>query len=121
MSRIRILPDRLPRRPKHSLPFQFKESGIGIPTRRNVLIEKGVLTHLVYNRRNAQKFAKPATGHGMQEPSAEGEWPVNFVVAGGNTSLEEMISSTKRGVLLTRRRTAGRIAKRPGFRGANRI
>src|SRR5207237_2147955 len=42
------------------------------------------------------------TGHGLTEPAPMGEYPVNIVVAGGNTSLYDMIRATKRGILLTR-------------------
>jgi PmbA protein len=42
------------------------------------------------------------TGHGAAPSSAEGEFPMNIVVAGGDSSLEEMIASTQRGILLTR-------------------
>src|SRR2546427_7133671 len=42
------------------------------------------------------------TGHGLALPNEWGEAPVNLVFEGGNSSLEEMIASTKRGILATR-------------------
>ena len=38
----------------------------------------------------------------MPLPSQDGEAPFNLVFAGGNTSLETMIATTDRGILLTR-------------------
>ncbi len=42
------------------------------------------------------------TGHGFPLPNEVGEAPLNIVIAGGSTSLDEMIASTERGVLVTR-------------------
>jgi predicted Zn-dependent protease len=44
------------------------------------------------------------TGHGFPLPNEMGEAPMNIVVAGDSSpvSLEEMISSTARGILITR-------------------
>src|SRR5262249_17679927 len=49
-----------------------------------------------------KEFGVEPTGHGLIEPNAEGEFPSNIVVEGGTTSLDEMIRTTDRGVLLTR-------------------
>ncbi len=43
-----------------------------------------------------------ATGHGFPLPNEYGEAPMNIVIAGGDTSLEDMIASTARGILVTR-------------------
>ena len=45
--------------------------------------------------------AKP-TGHGFPLPNEYGEAPMNLVFAGGETSLDKMIASTDRGILVTR-------------------
>ena len=45
--------------------------------------------------------AKP-TGHGLPLPNQDGEAPFNLVFDGGKTSVEEMVASTDRGILLTR-------------------
>jgi predicted Zn-dependent protease len=42
------------------------------------------------------------TGHGFPLPNEIGEAPMNIVIAGGNTSLDEMIASTPHGILVTR-------------------
>ncbi len=42
------------------------------------------------------------TGHGLSLPNEWGEAPLNLVFEGGTSSLEQMISSTDRGILVTR-------------------
>jgi PmbA protein len=66
------------------------------------LVENGTIGNLVMGRRSAEKLKAEPTGHGLEEPSAEGEMPLNLVLQGGSVSLDEMIRSTKRGILLTR-------------------
>jgi predicted Zn-dependent protease len=66
------------------------------------LVEHGVISQLVHGRRSAHTMSVPPTGHGLQEPSSEGEMPMNIVVAGGDVSLDDMIKGTERGILLTR-------------------
>ncbi len=76
--------------------------GEGIPRRAVPLVERGVLKNLVYARHTAKKMNAEPTGHGFLLPNEYGEAPMNLVFAGGDTSLEEMIASTERGVLVTR-------------------
>jgi predicted Zn-dependent protease len=85
-------------------PLQDGEpfDGEGMPRKKVCLVENGVIKNLVYGRRSAKQFGVEATGHGVQEPSSMGEYPENIVVAGGNSSLDEMIRTTDRGILLTR-------------------
>jgi predicted Zn-dependent protease len=45
--------------------------------------------------------AKP-TGHGFSLPNDMGEAPMNLVFSGGNSSVDEMVRSTERGILVTR-------------------
>ncbi|HSQ30576.1 MAG TPA: TldD/PmbA family protein [Gemmatimonadaceae bacterium] len=65
--------------------------GEGLPARRQVWIENGVLKKLVYSRFWAKKQ--------QQDPDAG----TNAVkLAGGTQSTEELVSSTPRGILVTR-------------------
>lgn len=70
-----------------ALPF----TGEGLPNNRQTWIENGTLRNLVYNRFWAQRSNRQPTG-----------FPGNYVMAGGNTSVEEMIRGTERGLLVTR-------------------
>jgi predicted Zn-dependent protease len=76
--------------------------GEGIPRQSVQLVDRGVLKNLVYARHTAKKMKAQPTGHGFPLPNEYGEAPMNLVLAGGPTSLEEMVASTERGVLVTR-------------------
>jgi len=76
--------------------------GEGIPRSKVTLVKNGVVEHLVFGRRSAHRWGTPPTGHGMSEPSPLGEFPINVVMEGGTTSIQEMIKSTERGILLSR-------------------
>src|ERR1700743_327147 len=76
--------------------------GEGMPRQKVSLIEKGVPRNLVYARSTAKKMKAKPTGHGLPLPNQDGEAPLNLIFAGGNTSLDDMVASTDRGILLTR-------------------
>lgn len=76
--------------------------GEGLPRRSLALVEDGVVKNFVYGRRSAKALKCECTGHGLSEPSAMGDYPSNMVMKGGDSSLEEMIKSTQRGILVTR-------------------
>ncbi len=63
----------------------------GLPVRREVWVEKGVLKSLAYTRYWA-----------MKQGVAPKPNPSNFIMSGGEASLEDMIKSVNRGVLITR-------------------
>jgi len=68
-------------------PFQ---SG-GLASRTLNWVENGALRNLCASRYWANKHGKDPTG-----------WPANLILDGGNSTLEEMIASTGRGLLVTR-------------------
>jgi PmbA protein len=76
--------------------------GEGMPRQTVLLVESGVPRHLVYSRATARKMKTRPTGHGLPLPTQDGEAPFNLVFSGGTTSLETMIATTERGILLTR-------------------
>ena len=86
----------------HRLQAGAPFDGEGLQRLPLVLVENGVPKNLVYGRKSAAREKKQPTGHGLPEPNAEGEMPANIVVAGGDTSLEEMIATSERAILLTR-------------------
>ena len=79
------------------LPFDFE----GMPRRKTVLVEKGVVRNLVYDLKSARKDRVQSTGHALPQPNTYGGLPLNMVVEAGDSSLEEMIRSTKKGLLVT--------------------
>ena len=76
--------------------------GEGMPRHRVSLVEAGVPRNLVYSRSSAKKSGNKPTGHGFALPNEYGEAPMNLVFAGGNSSVEEMVAATDRGLLVTR-------------------
>jgi predicted Zn-dependent protease len=76
--------------------------GEGMPRQKVLLVERGVPKNLVYSRVTAKKMKAKPTGHGLSLPNEWGEAPMNLVLKGGKSSLEEMIGTTERGILVTR-------------------
>jgi predicted Zn-dependent protease len=106
----------------HPLQAGSPFDGEGMRRQRVQLVENGVVKRVVYARSTAQKMKNSVyagkvgpiepTGHGFPLPNEMGEMPLNIVfevpdkVFGGGPekpkSVEEMIASTERGVLVTR-------------------
>jgi predicted Zn-dependent protease len=101
----------------HPLQSGSPFDGEGVRRDRVHLIERGVVKQLVYSRASAKKMVVSehkgkvgpiaATGHGFPIPNEMGEAPMNIVFGGPPNSekaktVEEMIASTERGVLVTR-------------------
>jgi predicted Zn-dependent protease len=99
----------------HPLQAGAPFDGEGVRRQRVQLVENGVVRNLVYARGSAEKMKRSEyaakvgeirfTGHGFPLPNEIGEAPVNVVFhvpSGQTTSLEQMIASTERGVLVTR-------------------
>jgi PmbA protein len=76
--------------------------GEGVPRQRVALVERGVVRQAVYGRGSAARAGRVPTGHGFPLPNELGEMPVNIVMDGGTASVDEMIASTGRGILITR-------------------
>jgi PmbA protein len=76
--------------------------GEGMPRQKVLLVDRGVPRNLVYSRATAKKMKAKPTGHGLSLPNEWGEAPMNLVLEGGRSSLEEMIGTTERGILVTR-------------------
>jgi PmbA protein len=87
---------------RHPLQTGAPFDGEGIPRQSLALVEKGVVRNLVYAQKSAKSAGKSATGHGFPVPNEMGEAPMNIVLEGGSTPVEEMIASTERGILVTR-------------------
>jgi predicted Zn-dependent protease len=76
--------------------------GEGLPRQKVVLVDRGIPRNLVYSRAAANAASKKSTGHGFALPNEYGEAPMNLVFAGGDSSVEKMVASTERGLLVTR-------------------
>jgi len=73
------------------VPVMPWDGQTGMARQRTDIIKNGRIASLEYSRYWAQKQGvKPTAGHG------------NMIMAGGSKSLEELIASTKKGVVVTR-------------------
>jgi PmbA protein len=86
----------------HPLQAGAPFDGEGVPRRELTLVDRGVVREVAFCRQAAHAAGVEPTGHGFPLPNEYGEAPVNIVIAGGATSLEDMIASTARGILVTR-------------------
>jgi predicted Zn-dependent protease len=80
------------------VPFDFE----GIPKKRVTFFDRGVATEVTYDSFTAGREGKDSTGHGLIAPNTAGPIPINLFMRGGESSLEEMIQSVRRGIYVTR-------------------
>jgi PmbA protein len=86
----------------HPLQQGAPFDGEGLPRQRVQLVDRGIPKNLVYSRAAAKAAHKQPTGHGFALPNEYGEAPMNLVFAGGDSSIDKMVASTERGLLVTR-------------------
>jgi TldD protein len=72
----------------------------GIPTRCNVLIEKGILRNYMQDKKNARLMGTESTGNGRRESYAHVPMPrmTNTYMLPGESDPEEIIRSVKKGI-----------------------
>ena len=87
---------------RHPLQAGAPFDAEGVPRRRLTLVDAGVVREIAYCRQAAALAGVAPTGHGFPLPNEMGEAPMNIVIAGGETSVEEMVAATERGILVTR-------------------
>jgi PmbA protein len=80
------------------VPFDFE----GVPKKRVTFFERGVAKEVTYDSFTAGRDGKESTGHGLIAPNTAGPIPVNLFMVGGESSLEEMIKSVRKGIYVTR-------------------
>jgi len=82
-----------------SAPFDAE----GVPCRRTVLIEDGVLRGFLHNTYTAHKAGCPSTGNAVRGSYAAAPMvgPTNLILDGPTTPRDEIIAAVERGVLVT--------------------
>ncbi len=82
------------------LPFDFE----GVPKRRVQIVDRGVIGGPVYDRLTAKKDGRETTGHATPPNMrfVSGPLALNLFMAPGDSSVEEMIRSTEKGLYITR-------------------
>lgn len=86
----------------HPLQFGFAFDDEGMNREVVPLVENGVIRKPVKSRRAVKHLGGKPTGHGFGMPSGEGEAALNLVMDGGDATVDEMVASTERGLLMTR-------------------
>ncbi len=81
-----------------AMPFDWE----GQPKRKVTLIENGIGRGVVYDSYTATREKRETTGHALPAPNTAGPLPLNMFLAPGEASLDEMVASTRRGILVTR-------------------
>ena len=81
-----------------AMPFDYE----GQPKSKVTLVEAGVVRNIVTDSYYAKKLDRPNTGHALPAPNAYGPQALNVVVAPGTQSTQDLIASTKRGLLISR-------------------
>ncbi len=81
-----------------AIPFDFE----GVPKKKMVLIDKGIARNMVYDSQTAAKARKISTGHALTAPNPFGPIPVNLVMEGGRSTVDDLVKKTKKGILVTR-------------------
>ncbi|OGP75063.1 MAG: hypothetical protein A2V86_10070 [Deltaproteobacteria bacterium RBG_16_49_23] len=80
------------------IPFDFE----GVPKKRVVFFDEGVAKEVTYDSFTGNREGKDSTGHGLMAPNTEGPIPINLFMRGGESSLEEMVRSVRKGIYVTR-------------------
>ena len=89
----KVLGENITIRTKHDHP-QILGSPLGpdgLPARNTTWVENGVIKNLAFDRFSAQKYNQEITGS-----------PINLVMEGEEHTLNDLIASTERGILITR-------------------
>jgi PmbA protein len=86
----------------HPLQAGAPFDGEGVPRRKLALVANGIVREVAYCRQAAHRASTQPTGHGFPLPNEYGEAPMNIVIEGGETPLENMIAGTGHGILVTR-------------------
>ncbi len=81
----------------NGIAFPFDAEGV--PKKKVVLAEKGVPKNLLYDSYYAHKEGKKSTGHAGP---FLGAFPSHLFMGTGDSTLEEMIQETRKGILITR-------------------
>ncbi|MBM4278850.1 MAG: TldD/PmbA family protein [Deltaproteobacteria bacterium] len=80
------------------IPFDFE----GVSKQRVTFFEEGVVKEVTYDSFTGNREGKNSTGHGLIAPNTEGPIPINLFMKGGESSLEEMVRSVRKGIYVTR-------------------
>jgi predicted Zn-dependent protease len=73
----------------------------GTPRRRFALVEQGVSRALAHDRRTARRAGTTSSGNAIPGGEGFGAIPLNIVMPGGTTPVDDLVGSVERGLLVT--------------------
>jgi len=94
-----------------SIPFDFE----GVPKQRLNLVTKGVFQNIALDNQTAADLNMACTGHASLPWNNLGPKPNHIFMEPGNAMLDDMIASTKRGILVSRLRNLVVLDPRMGI------
>ncbi len=94
---VTIVDDPLISRAPGSRPFD----GEGLPSRKNVVVEAGVLKGFLLDCYSARKLGRASTGSASRSGGSIGASTSNFILQAGGTRAAEIVKSTARGLYVT--------------------
>lgn len=94
---VTLIDDPLIPRAPGSRPYD----GEGLPSRRNVVVDGGVLRTYLLDCYSARKLGSKSTGNAAVSGGSIGPSTSNFILSPGQLSREELIASTERGLYVT--------------------
>ncbi|MGI6357744.1 MAG: TldD/PmbA family protein [Bacillota bacterium] len=74
----------------------------GTPKQKVMLIDRGVAAGVTYDAQTAHREGRQSTGHGASGRRWYGVVPSHMLMATGDMPVDQMIRTTKRGILVTR-------------------
>lgn len=78
-------------------PFDYE----GVTRRKVAFIDNGIARGVVYNSYYANLMEAELTGHALSPTNSFGPYPKTMAVSPGNATIEDMIKSTSKGILIT--------------------
>ena len=78
-------------------PFDYE----GVAKQKVTLIESGIARGVVSNSYYANLLGEKSTGHALPPNNTYGPYPKNMVVSPGDSSIDDMIKATQKGILIT--------------------
>jgi predicted Zn-dependent protease len=79
------------------MPFDYE----GVPKQKVTLIENGIARGVVHDTASARMAGVVSTGHALPADNARGPYPKNLAILPGDATVDEMIATTQRGLLIT--------------------
>lgn len=94
---VTIVDDPLIPRAPGSRPFD----GEGLRSRRNVVVDAGVLKTYLLDSYSARKLSRESTASGSRHGASVGPGTTNLLLQAGAQTRDQIVSSTKRGLYVT--------------------